>query len=106
MTQLTTVSANHVASILSKLDSHKLSGSDGLYPHLLKHLTSVISQPDSKIFEFLILTRIILDDWRRLVETPIHNKRARTHIAYDDTKMVIKTTDFEIIHFDQLKTVE
>jgi len=59
---------------LSKLDTHKSMGPDGMHPRVLRELADVIAEPLSIIFERFWRTGEVPKDWRKSNVTPIFKK--------------------------------
>ena len=59
---------------LSKLDTHKSMGPDGLHPQVLRELANVIAEPLSIIFKRSWRTAEVLEDWRKASVTAVFKK--------------------------------
>jgi len=59
---------------LSKLDTHKSMGPDGMHPRVLRELADVIAEPLSIIFERSWWTGEVPEDWRKANVTPVFKK--------------------------------
>jgi len=59
---------------LSKLDSHKSMGPNGMHPRVLRELADVIAEPLSIISERSWRTGEVPEDWRKASVTPVFKK--------------------------------
>jgi len=59
---------------LSKLDTHKSMGPNGMHPRVLRELADVIAEPLSIISERSWRTGEVPEDWRKDDVTPIFKK--------------------------------
>uniref|UniRef100_A0A8B9Q7B9 Reverse transcriptase domain-containing protein n=1 Tax=Apteryx owenii TaxID=8824 RepID=A0A8B9Q7B9_APTOW len=63
-----------VRDYLSKLDTHKSMGPDGIHPRVLRELADVIAKPLSIIFERSWRTGEVPEDWKKANVTPVFKK--------------------------------
>jgi len=72
--ELPLVEEDCVRDRLSKLDTHKSMGPDGMHPQVLRELADVIAEPLSIIFERSWRTGEVPEDWKKANLTPVFKK--------------------------------
>ena len=66
------VTADMVATALSKLNATKAAGPDGIHPAMLKPLAQILAGPLSQLFNLSLGSAILPLDWKDATVTPIH----------------------------------
>ena len=66
-----------VLSQLSKINTNKSQGPDGIHPKLLKELRGVLAKPLTDLFNQSLVTGVVPEDWKLANVVPIHQKGSR-----------------------------
>ncbi|KFV88584.1 hypothetical protein N308_15505, partial [Struthio camelus australis] len=68
------VEEDRVRDLLSKLDTRRSMGPDGIHPQVLRELADVIARPLSIIFERSWRSGEVPEDWKKANVTPVFKK--------------------------------
>ncbi|KFV88000.1 hypothetical protein N308_03641, partial [Struthio camelus australis] len=68
------VEEDQVRDLLSKPDTHRSMGPDGIHPRVLRELADVIARPLSIIFERSWRSGEVPEDWKKANVTPVFKK--------------------------------
>ena len=66
-----------VLSQLSKINTNKSQGPDGIHPKLLKELSGELAKPLTDLFNQSLATGVVPEDWKLANVVPIHKKGSR-----------------------------
>jgi len=108
------IDENIIAKKLNELNVNKSPGPDNLHPKLLYELRAQLCKPVTKLFKLSIDHRIVLQDWKEAIVTPLFKKGSKakpenyrpvslTCILGKLLESIIK--DYISVHLDSFKLI-